>query len=322
MQDAEGTRMVEPRQTSRRSTGQRLLALLIACAGVAGVFVARSAAQAPPPTLALTPLPHRSLMTPLLTEARVQRAQYWFSRRGLQFGVPPGAYDAAVTHMYKMKTRPSGGMGAINPRWNVPTWDFIGPQPMLDVLPNFGGVIVGATFNATGRISAIAADPTTPGRLFVGAANGGVWMSADGGSTFTPIGDALPTQAIGAIVLDPVNTSPPTIYVATGEAHNSLDSYYGQGLFQSTDLGATWTPLAPGTFDRTAFAQLAIDTSQNPPILFAATGTGVSGSRATAVFIASDLTKNGLWRSSDGGNSWTQYAAATFRCGLSPNPST
>src|SRR5215831_1909399 len=67
-------------------------------------------------------------------------------------------------------------------------------------------------------------------------------------------------------------------------AHNSGDSYYGQGLFQSTDLGATWTPLAPGTFDRTAFAQLAIDTSQNPPMLFAATGSGVSGNRATAVF--------------------------------------
>ena len=193
---------------------------------------------------------------------------------------------------------------------------------MLNALPNFGGVIVGAPFNATGRMSALAADPATPGRLFVGAANGGVWMSTDGGSTFTPLGDALPTQAIGAIVLDPVNASPPTLYVATGEVHNSGDSYYGQGLFQSTDLGATWTPLAPGTFDRTAFAQLAIDTSQNPPILFAATGSGVSGSRATAVFVASDQTKNGLWRSTDGGNSWTQYAAARFGCGLLPSPST
>ena len=193
---------------------------------------------------------------------------------------------------------------------------------MLNALPNFGGVIVGAPFNATGRMSALAADPATPGRLFVGAANGGVWMSTDGGSTFTPLGDALPTQAIGAIVLDPVNASPPTLYVATGEAHNSGDSYYGQGLFQSTDLGATWTPLSPGTFDRTAFAQLAIDTSQNPPILFAATGSGVSGSRATAVFVASDQTKNGLWRSTDGGNSWTQYAAARFGCGLLPSPST
>ena len=50
---------------------------------------------------------------------------------------------------------------------------------MLNALPNFGGVIVGAPFNATGRMSALAADPATPGRLFVGAANGGVWMSTD-----------------------------------------------------------------------------------------------------------------------------------------------
>ena len=44
-----------------------------------------------------------------------------------------------------------------------PTWKFIGPQPMLNALPNFGGAIVGAPFNATGRMSALAADPTTPG---------------------------------------------------------------------------------------------------------------------------------------------------------------
>ena len=203
-----------------------------------------------------------------------------------------------------------------------PTWQFIGPQPMLNALPNFGGPIPGATFNATGRISALAADPSTPGRLFVGAANGGVWMSTDGGSTFTPIGDALPTQAIGALALDAVHTSPPTLYVATGEANNAIDTYYGQGLFQSRDLGATWLPLAPGTFDQAAFSSLAIDTSQNPPILFAAVSFAFSSGRGRPAFVVSDRMQNGLWKSTDGGNSWMHYPAATFRCVLLPTPST
>jgi hypothetical protein len=161
-------------------------------------------------------------------------------------------------HVMEANPADTATSSRVDPRGSAtdsrPTWQFIGPQPMLNALPNFGGSIPGATFNATGRISALAADPTTPGRLFVRAANGGVWMSTDGGSTFTSIGDALPTQAIGALVLDPVNTSPPTLYVATGEANNATDNYYGQGLFQSRDLGASWMPLAPGTFDQAAFS--------------------------------------------------------------------
>src|SRR6266436_3257809 len=314
-------------QSSRHSKIQWLLALLITCTGVFGVFVTASSSQAPPPHLQLEPVQTSSPFTPLLTDPRL-RAEYWFSRRGLQFGVPHGAYGAAVKDIHVMESSQADAATSsifgprVPPRGVSPTWNFIGPKPMLNALSNFGGAIVGTTFNATGRITAIAADPTTPGRLFVGAANGGVWMSTDGGSTFKPISDALPSQAIGAIVLDPVNTSPPTLYVATGESNNGVDNYYGQGIFRSTDLGTTWTPLAPGTYDRAAFGQLAIDTSQHPPTLFAATGFGFTGGRADPLFIANDRTKNGLWKSTDGGNSWTQYSVDTFRCGLLPNRST
>ena len=298
--------MLGNRQSCRHGKKLRLLlALLITVGGVAGGFVTPSSSQQ-----------SGSPTVPSLTDRQL-REQYWFSRRGLQFGVPTGAYEKAAAQMHVMEAAQAGSRHGLRP-----TWNFIGPQPMLNALSNFGGVIVGAPFSATGRITAIAADPTTPGRLFVGAANGGVWMSSDGGSTFIPIGDSLPTQAIGAIVLDPVTTNPPTIYVGTGEANNSIDSYYGQGIFQSTDLGATWTPLSPGTFGRAAVAQMAIDTSQNPPVLFAAIGAGESGARGAAQFVASDLTKNGLWKSTNGGNAWTQYPEPTFKCGLLPQPRT
>ncbi len=120
------------------------------------------------------------------------------------------------------------------------SWNFIGPEPITGAQANYGGDPVGPIFNAAGRVTAIAADPNTPGRIFVGTANGGLWMitGANGSNpSYTRISDSLPnpTQAIGAIALDP-STSPPTIYVGTGEGNYCGDCSYGRGLFTSTNL--------------------------------------------------------------------------------------
>jgi hypothetical protein len=176
-------------------------------------------------------------------------------------------------------------------------WNFIGPLPMLSGLPNFGGIITGAPLaNSQGRVSALAADPTTPGRLFVGAASGGVWMTNDGGNTFVPIFDQQPSLAIGAIAVDPT-TAPVTLFVATGEG-NGGDSYYGQGIFKSENLGGTWSQIDTGIFDRSAFTRLAIDSNKH---LFAAVTSARSLNRSDTSFLESDSFNNGLWRSTDEG---------------------
>ncbi len=246
-----------------------------------------------------------------------QRELYWATRRGLQFGVPRDAYQNAAATMLRMAASSSI---AVRPELSVPVfgWELLGPLPMLGDLPNFGGKITGpALSNATGRISALAADPKTPGRLFIGTAGGGVWMSNDGGTSATPIFDAQPTLAIGAIAIDQ-RTTPVTIFVATGEGNGS-DSYYGQGIFKSANLGKTWTQIAPGVFNRAAFTKLAID-SNNPPHLFAAVTGASSLGRADPFFPESNPATAGLWRSTDGGTSWKQYPAATFGCFLGANP--
>src|SRR5262249_59760717 len=120
-------------------------------------------------------------IAPLLNDPQ-SRAEHWFLRRGLQFGMSNGAYGRAVAQMRVMEATQ-----ARRRRGDQPKWNFIGPEPMLNTLSNFGGAIVGATFNATGRMSALAADPTTPGRLFVGAANGGGWEGAGGGGRGHPL---------------------------------------------------------------------------------------------------------------------------------------
>src|SRR5262249_38726071 len=70
-------------------------------------------------------------------------AKYWLLRRGLQFGVPQRAYEAAVTQM--------NGLRILAP-FDPSAWNSVGPVPMNNALPNFGGPFAGATFNATGRV--------------------------------------------------------------------------------------------------------------------------------------------------------------------------
>jgi hypothetical protein len=164
----------------------------------------------------------------------------------------------------------------------------------------------------TGRITSVAADST--GLIVTGAASGGLWVSTNNGTSFVSVFDNEPTEAIGAIALD-TTTSPSTIYVGTGEGNNSVDSLYGAGLFKSSDLGQTWTPLGPsGTFDHGAFTSLAIDTTTTPgtPRIFAGITSGFSGSRADAAIFETVAADAGLWFSSNGGTTWTHYPESTF----------
>ena len=66
-------------------------------------------------------------------------------------------------------------------------------------------------------------------------------MSKNHGATFTWISKALPTQSIGSIAIDSTNTTPPTVYVGTGEGNSAVDTYYGLGMFSTQDFGDTWT---------------------------------------------------------------------------------
>ncbi len=189
----------------------------------------------------------------------------------------------------------------------TPHWTSLGPLPIANQIPIFGTDAIGGPLaSASGKVTAIAVDPTVSGRLFIGTSGGGVWMSTNGGTSFAPIFDAQPTLAIGAITLDPT-TIPPTLYVGTGEANNTVDSYFGLGLFISTDLGNSWAQnTGAGGFTNLSFSRIAIETNQTPRVIFAALSTGSSSNRAGDNFINSSLPNNGLWKSPDDGVTWTQ----------------
>ncbi len=139
--------------------------------------------------------------------------------------------------------------------------------------------------NVAGRCLAIAVHPTDPNTAYAGFASSGLWKTTDGGTTWTPLGDNLPTLAIGCIKIDPEN--PDRMWMGTGEGWGNTDAIHGVGLLASTDAGATWNQTGYSYGMNTGRDVFAID--YNP-----ATGTLVLGA------------DNGLWRSTDGGATFTQ----------------
>jgi len=97
---------------------------------------------------------------------------------------------------------------------------------------SLGPTRINAGLGACGRLTAIAIDPTSPSTMYVGAPGAGVWKTTDGGASWRPVADSLPTLATAALAVDP--SAPSRIYVATP----------GFGVFRSEDAGASWTQLS------------------------------------------------------------------------------
>src|SRR5216683_1764256 len=160
-------------------------------------------------------------------------------------------------------------------------WVPKGPGPILNGAP--GGD------PSSGRIAALAADPTDPNTIYVAAAGGGVWKTTDAGTSWMPLTDAQPTLFMGAIALAP--SDPNTIYAGTGEATNSGLSFYGRGVLKSTDAGASWTLLGNAQFDRKAMAQIVVSPTDPDTVYVAVGGGGVNGLSGGT----------GVWQSTNGG---------------------
>jgi len=172
-----------------------------------------------------------------------------------------------------------------------PPWTELGPAPLAGTY--------------TGRISAVACSPTDPDRYFVAGADGGVWRTTNGGTTWQPLTDQMPT-AIGALALDPADEN--TIYAGTGEANYANHSRYGLGLLKSIDGGDTWTQLAEVTFAGRCFSRITIDPS-NTQVLYASIGRAGGFPELAAAKGHPGATGNvGVFKSVDGGVSWIQLA--------------
>ena len=90
-----------------------------------------------------------------------------------------------------------------------------------------------------GRVDAVSGVPGRPNEFYFGSVNGGVWKSIDAGRVWKPVFDSQPVASIGALAVAP--SAPDTVYVGTGESTLRDSMGYGNGVYKSTDAGATWT---------------------------------------------------------------------------------
>jgi photosystem II stability/assembly factor-like uncharacterized protein len=116
-----------------------------------------------------------------------------------------------------------------------------------------------------GRTKAAAGHASQPYTFYIGMVNGGVWKTTDAGRTWKPIFDDQPTGSIGWVAVAP--SDPNIVYVGSGEGLPRPDLAVGDGIYKSTDAGATWTHL--GLRDAQQIPKIAVD-PRNPNRLFVA----------------------------------------------------
>src|SRR6185437_3044723 len=80
-----------------------------------------------------------------------------------------------------------------------------------------------------GRLGAVAGSDADASLFYAGAAGGGLWKSTNGGASFAPVFDEQDVQSIGAITIDPGDTS--TVWVGTGESNPRNDVTQGDGVY-------------------------------------------------------------------------------------------
>lgn len=155
-------------------------------------------------------------------------------------------------------------------------------------------------WNVGGRTRAFAIDVTNPSKFLAGSASGGMWTSANGGTSWTQSWGIV-HQSVSCIAQDTRIGKTNTWYIGTGEGYGQSASgggayYLGNGMYKSTDGGATWNVLSstssgtPQTFENVW--DIIWNTAINPA------DTSQNGTIYTATYGA-------IWKSTNGGTSWT-----------------
>ncbi len=167
----------------------------------------------------------------------------------------------------------------------------------------------------TGSVGAIAVAPSDANVLYAGMGEGcvrgnvshgdGVYRSTDGGKTWKNVG-LRDSRQVGRVRVDPQD--PDRVYVA------ALGHTFGpnseRGVFRSRDGGATWKRVL-FVNDSTGAVDLCMD-PKNPRVLYAATWQV----HRTPWSMASGGAGSGLWKSTDGGDTWRRLTGEGLPKGI------
>ncbi len=202
---------------------------------------------------------------------------YWFME---QRTWPSGDRLDPAIHLEAMQEVSSMRATRSSSRDNA-TWEPLGPTTWNSISYNPGN----------GRVNVVALDPQTPSTIYAGTPGSGLWRSLDDGQHWDPLFTDLPSMGVSGIAIHP--DSPDTIFIATGDGDGA--DTYSAGVLKSTDGGLSWETTGLNwniTQSRTTRA-LRMDPN-DPSIMYCAAS-------------------NGLFRTMDGGDSWTQLTTGSFR---------
>ncbi|MEJ2541677.1 MAG: hypothetical protein P8188_17215 [Gemmatimonadota bacterium] len=148
--------------------------------------------------------------------------------------------------------------------------------------------------NTSGRIDdiAVARVKGKADAVYVATASGGLWKSANNGTSWTPVFDHVDAMmSIGAVAVAP--SQPLTVWVGPGEANTRQSSSWGDGVYKSTDGGETWTDM--GLEDTRSIGRIVIDPT-DPNIVYVAAQGHLWGPNA----------ERGLFKTTDAGRTWNK----------------
>lgn len=140
-----------------------------------------------------------------------------------------------------------------------------------------------------GRISDLAVVESKPQVFFLATASGGLWKTENHGTSWTPLFDDQPTSSIGDVTIDQAN--PNLVWVGTGEPQNRQSSPWGNGVYKSTDGGATWTHMG---LEATKHIARILIHPRDPDVVYVAAVGDLWGANP----------ERGVYRTRDGGESW------------------
>ena len=141
-----------------------------------------------------------------------------------------------------------------------------------------------------GRASTVCGDVRDPRVYYFGSGGGGLWKSTDAGITWENVSDGfIRTASVGAVTVAEADSN--VVYVGMGECSIRGNVSYGDGVYRSTDAGATWQHLGLERTQR--IARVRVHPHDADFVYAAALGD-----------IYGPSTERGIFRSRDGGKTW------------------